>query len=456
MGAVQTNPTTDDAPVATFVRLTHMDMDRGRKFNSSKPNQALAWAFVDDTPGRAEERELAEAIVEAWKPGPWRGQVWKARIHEPNSKPERVWVAPSVDGVWSGRDWLPYTKAIAVDKPLVYSEPSKASVGLTEQFKSKFNDFGELEGLTIEDQELNAACDMYAANPETERENLWLTVAAYVRKPSWVKQHRKLMGGKPEFYQQDNDVFMQFTAEIFNLLPKYKHEGKMHCWISSIWGRTFFPRIRSEAKEYLNATKFMSHLAPEDPGYVRRKSEVSSVAMSTDISRAEANGEVDAPARFIKDMLDPQAGSPFYGLSPASKRILQGPLEGETINLSSKRIGVSERQARRLLEAAIAEAKAINEDQGSNIVCIDASEDYGGYVGDISACAAEESAFEPLLSVPEAAKLLCIHPKTLQALARSGEVPCLRMGKYWRFRASALNVWVENRLIWDHQSRRVS
>jgi excisionase family DNA binding protein len=68
---------------------------------------------------------------------------------------------------------------------------------------------------------------------------------------------------------------------------------------------------------------------------------------------------------------------------------------------------------------------------------------------------AEESAFERLLGVLEAARLLCVHPKTLQAMARAGAVPCVRMGKYWRFRASSLDVWVRNRLESDHQSRRV-
>jgi excisionase family DNA binding protein len=69
--------------------------------------------------------------------------------------------------------------------------------------------------------------------------------------------------------------------------------------------------------------------------------------------------------------------------------------------------------------------------------------------------AAEETPFEELLDVQEAAKLLRIHPKTLQAIARSGEVPCLRMGKYWRFRASSLDAWVESGLSCVNQSRRV-
>ena len=50
--------------------------------------------------------------------------------------------------------------------------------------------------------------------------------------------------------------------------------------------------------------------------------------------------------------------------------------------------------------------------------------------------------FEPLLSVDEAANRLRIHSKTLQRFAREGRVPCVRMGKYWRFRLSALDRWV--------------
>lgn len=68
---------------------------------------------------------------------------------------------------------------------------------------------------------------------------------------------------------------------------------------------------------------------------------------------------------------------------------------------------------------------------------------------------AQHQTFEPLLDIEEAAKLLRIHPKTLQALARAGEVPCLRMGKYWRFRESSLDAWVQGKLICQNQSRRV-
>jgi excisionase family DNA binding protein len=50
--------------------------------------------------------------------------------------------------------------------------------------------------------------------------------------------------------------------------------------------------------------------------------------------------------------------------------------------------------------------------------------------------------FEPLLDSEEAAALLKIHPKTLQKMARNGEITAIQVGKLWRFRASSLNDWL--------------
>jgi len=66
------------------------------------------------------------------------------------------------------------------------------------------------------------------------------------------------------------------------------------------------------------------------------------------------------------------------------------------------------------------------------------------------------SGFEPLLSAAQAAPLLGLHEKTVQSMARSGEIPCIRMGKYWKFRESVLDAWVRDKLISDHQSRCAS
>jgi excisionase family DNA binding protein len=54
--------------------------------------------------------------------------------------------------------------------------------------------------------------------------------------------------------------------------------------------------------------------------------------------------------------------------------------------------------------------------------------------------------FERLLDSDEAAALLGIHKKTLQRMARSGEVPGVQIGDLWRFRASTLNEWFGSKL----------
>lgn len=52
--------------------------------------------------------------------------------------------------------------------------------------------------------------------------------------------------------------------------------------------------------------------------------------------------------------------------------------------------------------------------------------------------------YEPLMSDAEAAQFLGgLHPKTVQRMARRGELPAYRIGRYWRFRASELDQWLK-------------
>jgi len=59
---------------------------------------------------------------------------------------------------------------------------------------------------------------------------------------------------------------------------------------------------------------------------------------------------------------------------------------------------------------------------------------------------ADESSFEQLLDSDEAAALLKIHPKTLQKMARNGQIKGVQVGKLWRFRASVLNTWLNQKM----------
>jgi len=55
--------------------------------------------------------------------------------------------------------------------------------------------------------------------------------------------------------------------------------------------------------------------------------------------------------------------------------------------------------------------------------------------------------FEQILRSEEAAALLNIHPKTLQRLARKGQIPGFRIGRVWGFRTSVLNQWLESKMV---------
>lgn len=54
--------------------------------------------------------------------------------------------------------------------------------------------------------------------------------------------------------------------------------------------------------------------------------------------------------------------------------------------------------------------------------------------------------FEPLLDLKQAAKLLKLHPDTLKKKTKRGEIPGVKIGRRWRFRASRLDAWVKFKL----------
>lgn len=53
--------------------------------------------------------------------------------------------------------------------------------------------------------------------------------------------------------------------------------------------------------------------------------------------------------------------------------------------------------------------------------------------------------FEQLLDSTDAANFLKVNPKTLQSLARAGQLPGIKVGKQWRFQQSALNRWIRSK-----------
>jgi excisionase family DNA binding protein len=54
--------------------------------------------------------------------------------------------------------------------------------------------------------------------------------------------------------------------------------------------------------------------------------------------------------------------------------------------------------------------------------------------------------FEPLMDVKSTAESLSLHPKTVMRMAREGRIPAFRVGRYWLFRASLIDAWLNDQL----------
>jgi len=63
---------------------------------------------------------------------------------------------------------------------------------------------------------------------------------------------------------------------------------------------------------------------------------------------------------------------------------------------------------------------------------------------------------ESLLTSEEASRVLKIHPKALERMAKRGEVPALKVGKFWRYRVSVLDAWIDSRLQSASQACRTA
>jgi excisionase family DNA binding protein len=426
-----------------------------RKGNSLNPNAAFAFDCVDSHFLNREAHEEAKAIQQAWRRKPWKGFVWYGRIHEPNSKPERVWLAPSMDLQWTGAEWEPYKGQDGTTVVTTGAIPSNVSMELTEALQRAV-EVGKSGG--IAEVEMNAAYIEYEADPTGQRDSLFVTLSAFVRSAKRLSQVSRKFKNKPEIYIDLDDIFNEFAVNLIHRIEngQYTHEGKMQNWISFIWGNFFFKGVETKIYGYENRNYFVNTLDKDLEGYEDQEHSVGLYQLEDEQAQRE---QVGYAAPISRDRI-------FRHMDKTTQDIVRMLCEGMSRKEVAVNLNISDRQLLRRLKVATEDGEAVlnslshtlqacAEDQGSNLVCIDAGEDYGGFVGDIQA-SAEELAFEPLLSAREAAQLLGIHEKTIQALARSGEVPCLRFGKYWRFRASVLDTWVRERLISDHQSRRAS
>jgi excisionase family DNA binding protein len=51
---------------------------------------------------------------------------------------------------------------------------------------------------------------------------------------------------------------------------------------------------------------------------------------------------------------------------------------------------------------------------------------------------------QPLLTSEEVGIILGLHPKVVERQAKQGKIPGFKVGKFWRYRASALDAWIDS------------
>lgn len=53
--------------------------------------------------------------------------------------------------------------------------------------------------------------------------------------------------------------------------------------------------------------------------------------------------------------------------------------------------------------------------------------------------------FEPLLTEADVGIMLHLEPRAVQHLARTGKLPAKKVGRYWRFRRSWIERWLDGK-----------
>lgn len=53
---------------------------------------------------------------------------------------------------------------------------------------------------------------------------------------------------------------------------------------------------------------------------------------------------------------------------------------------------------------------------------------------------------EPMIDAKQAAKILNISPSKIKRMAQEGELPAVQIGNRWKFRASWLDKWLNDRV----------
>ena len=290
------------------------------------------------------------------------------------------------------------------------------------------------------------------------------------------------------------DAVNGFAMHALQLMDagKYKDTGKFRGWLSGVWKNYAWQNHTKEAVRQRDSEVGLQTWRGEgeegraDAGRIREDAVFGSTARPASLFRSwkskgeegDTNAETPKKPVFFGDTdRTAEADSDDYLaaklqelvplLTTEERRILDRLLTGATHEQVASFEGISMKTVQARRRGIEAKARALVDDNKVQVISIQACADepqsepweaglIAQMVADakapeewagtcdgltLSACA-ESDAFEPLLTTEEAAAHLRIHVKTLQRFARTGQVPCARIGKYWLFRLSSLDGWV--------------
>jgi excisionase family DNA binding protein len=424
---------------ATAGQLRHMPP--ARSGSSLNPNATFIWNVVDSHFLNRESHEEAVAILEGWKPQPWKGQIWQAQRNI-----DRVWTGPThTDLQWTGAEWQPYKRQDAVGKTPAYPAPSKVSVKTTEALQ-------KVGG--IAEDELNAAYVEYAADPTEQRDSWVVTLSAFARSTKRVRQVNKKYWHKAEIYMDIEDIFDEFSINLMHRIEsgQYTHKGKMQNWIGYIWGNFFFPEIQTKMNEYIDRSIYVNTLDPDLEGYETQEHSIG----VWQIEDQQATREQEGYAPISRDRI-------FRQLSAATQTLVQMLAEGLTQDEIAVNLKISPRQLRRRLDKAEEDGEAVRAALSGVLHCgVQGCADEGNvlpwptdeYIGDISACAAPSEnkladmveAFENAITVQQLATILQCSRREIYKLVEQKRIPALRLGTMIRLDPGQIAEWLRSKM----------
>jgi excisionase family DNA binding protein len=419
-----------------------------QKGNSKNPNAALMFDLVDSHFLNREAHEVAKAIQEGWRRKPWKGFVWYGRIHEPNGKPERVWLAPSMDLEWTGVEWEPYESQHAIDKTPGMPALSNVPVELTDALQRAIKK-GKSGG--IAEVELNATYVDYLADPTVQRDSLFITLSAFIRSAKRAKQINEKYGDKAEIYMSLEDIFSEFAINLMHRIEKnqYTHIGMMQNWIHYIWERYFFPEIQTKMNAYIDRSTYVNSLDPDLEGYEEQNHSVSLFKIEDEQAQREQEG-YHAPVS--RDRI-------FRQMNKPTQAIVQMLAEGLTQDEVAVNLKISTRQLRRRMDKAIEEGEALHGVLTGVVHSVRGCAEQGNILPwpsdetfDIQACAAESTLAETIANrekawkLEELATLLNCSKGKLYKMVHSGRIPHMKVGgSMIRFDPKTTGTWIESK-----------